>query len=122
MAKKLMPVGDRCLVKEDEVETDIDAFTKRTGITIVEYENSKHLEKPTTGKVVAVGNGPLINDCVKVGDTVFYAKYAGKYTVVEGVQYRNLMVGEITDVLRDDDEATAQAEAPQSECKHPGSE
>jgi len=100
LAKKLMPVGERCLVEEAELVTDTDKFTERTGIVLVEYE--RNLERPTTGKVVALGNGPLINDMIKVGDTVFYAKYAGKYTVVEGKQYRNLEYHEITDVLREE--------------------
>lgn len=105
MALKLIPVGERCLVEEAEVVTEIDRILERSKLVLVEYE--KNEERPTHGKVVAVGSGPLINEEVQVGDTVFFAKYAGTYTTVEGKRYRNLEVHEITSVLRESQDPTS---------------
>lgn len=98
--KKLTPVGERCLIEEDKLVTEVDQWQERTGLVAVQYE--KDYEKPTSGKVVAVGSGPLINEEVKVGDTVFFSKHAGHYVTVEGKQYRNLEIHEITSVLREE--------------------
>jgi chaperonin GroES len=50
-------------------------------------------EKPQRGKVVAVGKGKLLDSgergkmSVKVGDEVFYGKYAGTDVEVNRIQY-----------------------------------
>ena len=47
-------------------------------------------KKPQEGKVIAVGNGRVLDDgtvkplTVKVGDTVVYSKYGGTEVTVEG--------------------------------------
>lgn len=58
--------------------------------------------KPTTGKVVAVGEGKM-NDkgeripmSVKIGDTVLYKKYGLSEVEIEGKKY---MVGDEDDIL-----------------------
>lgn len=94
----LRPVGERCLVEEDTVEDDLEVRAKKAGLAIVSFE--KGLVRPTSGKVVAVGSGPLINEEIRVGDTIFFAQYAGTYTTVEGKRYRNIEVHDITSVLR----------------------
>ena len=74
MAKKLVPLGDRVIVKQDPIE-------EKTKSGIVLPESAK--EKSTEGTVVAVGNGRILDNGqkvaveVKVGDKVIYAKYGG---------------------------------------------
>ncbi len=74
MFKKIRPLGDRVLVKRLEEET-----TTAAGIIIPEAAK----EKAQTGKVLAVGPGKLdeqgknIPMQVKVGDVIYFGKYAG---------------------------------------------
>jgi len=69
---KLRPLHDRVIVKRVEEETDNAA------------------EKPIRGKVLAVGNGKILENGeqrgldVKVGDTVLFGKYSGTEVKVEG--------------------------------------
>ena len=80
----LKPLNDRVLIKRLESET-----TTSGGIIIP--DNAK--EKPMEGEVVAAGEGKLLDDGkirsleVKVGDTVFFRKYAGTDVTIEGVDH-----------------------------------
>lgn len=77
---KLKPLQDRVLIERTEEEVT------KGGIVIP--DNAK--EKPSRGKVLAVGpgkldnNGKLIPMHVKVGDKVVFGKYAGSELTVEG--------------------------------------
>ena len=77
----LKPLGDRVIVKRDEVET-----TTASGLILA--SNTK--EKPQTGGVVAVGEGKLDNEGkliavpVKEGDRVLYGKFGGTEITVDG--------------------------------------
>jgi chaperonin GroES len=78
---KLKPLGDRLLVKpSDEEET--------TASGIVLPDTAK--EKPSKGKVLAVGDGAVKEDGtrqpidVSEGDEVLYSKYGGTEVTVEG--------------------------------------
>jgi len=70
----IRPLDDRLVVKQAEAET-------KTASGIVLPETAK--EKPTRGKVLSVGPGKLLDSgvrapiAVKVGDEVYYGKYAG---------------------------------------------
>ena len=70
----LKPLGDRVIVKADEVEAQT-----ASGL----YLASETKEKPTTGTVIAVGEGKLDKDGnlvpvpVKAGDKVVFGKYGG---------------------------------------------
>ena len=70
----LKPLGDRVIVKADEAEAQT-----ASGL----YLASEAKEKPTTGVVVAVGEGKLDKDGnkipvpVKKGDKVIFGKYGG---------------------------------------------
>ncbi len=74
MLKKFRPLGDRVLVKRLEAE-DVTAG----GIIIPDAAK----ERAQTGEVVAVGPGRLdpankiIPMNVRVGDVIFFGKYAG---------------------------------------------
>lgn len=74
------PLADRVLIKVVESE-------EKTKSGIVIPDTAK--EKPEKGKVLAVGPGKLDNGQriapeVKVGDIVFFAKYAGTTIKVDG--------------------------------------
>ena len=77
----LKPVGDRVIIKPDEAET-----TTASGL----YIASEAKEKPTTGVVLAVGDGKLDKDGkhlpmpVEVGDKVIYGKFGGTEVTVDG--------------------------------------
>ena len=76
----LKPLGDRVIVKRDEVEDKT-----ASGL----YLSSESKEKPQTGVVVAVGegkrdkDGALIPMPVKVGDKVLYGKFGGTEVTVD---------------------------------------
>lgn len=70
---KLVPLGDRVVLKQCEVEE-----TTKSGIILT----AKAQEKPVTAEVVAVGPGGMVDGKevvmqVKAGDQVIYSKYAG---------------------------------------------
>jgi len=70
---KVMPLGDRVLLKPDNKEDK----KRESGIIIPDTVDK---EKPETGKVIAVGEGryeegKLIPVRVKIGDTVMFSKY-----------------------------------------------
>ncbi|MBQ7151868.1 MAG: co-chaperone GroES [Synergistaceae bacterium] len=78
----LKPLGDRILVKvlNDEL--------KKSKGGIVLPDTAK--EKPTEGKVLAVGTGKILDNGqkqpveVKVGDRIIFSKYAGTEVKVDG--------------------------------------
>jgi len=88
---KLKPLGDRVIVKQDDASE-----TTASGLFIA----SSAQEKPTTGTVLAVGEGRVTEDGktipvpVKKGDHVVYSKYGG--TEIE-------LDGETVIILRSDD-------------------
>lgn len=93
---KFRPLNDRVLVKRIDAEE-----TTRGGIIIP--DNAK--EKPMQAKVVAVGPGKTLDSgkiCpldVKVGQTIFFRKYAGSEVTIEGHEHLILREDEILAVL-----------------------
>ena len=73
--KSIRPLQDRILI---EKITENESTTPG-GIFIPEVAK----EKPQIGKVIAVGNGKILNNgvlqplSVKVGDVIFFSKFAG---------------------------------------------
>ncbi|MCD8023280.1 MAG: co-chaperone GroES [Lachnospiraceae bacterium] len=70
---KLVPLGDRVVLKQQEAEE-----TTKSGIILT----SKTQEKPQQGEVIAVGPGGMVDGkevqmTVKPGDQVIYSKYSG---------------------------------------------
>jgi len=85
MAKlKIKPLDDRIIVEQSEAE-------EKTAGGIVLPATAK--EKPPRGKVMATGPGKLLDSgergqmSVKVGDVVFYGKYAGSDVEIDGAKY-----------------------------------
>jgi chaperonin GroES len=81
---KIRPLQDRILVKR----IDEEEMTKG-GIIIPDSAK----EKPSEGKVVAVGKGKVSDDGklhpldVKKGDRVLFSKYAGTEVTLEGEEH-----------------------------------
>ena len=81
---KIRPLGDKVLVKRLEAE----AVTKG-GIVLPEAAK----EKPKRGKIVAMGNGRLLDDGsrsvlqVKIGDEVIFTSYAGTEVKLDGEEF-----------------------------------
>ncbi|HYD95071.1 MAG TPA: co-chaperone GroES [Noviherbaspirillum sp.] len=77
----LRPLHDRVIVKRLDQETKT-----ASGIVLPDAA----AEKPDQGKVLAVGNGKILEDGkvraldVKVGDLVLFGKYSGQTVKVEG--------------------------------------
>ena len=96
MATKLRPLSDRVIVKQSEAE-------EKTKSGILLPDTAK--EKPTKGKVVAVGpgklddNGKAMEIGLRVGDTVYYGKYSGTDVEVDGQKLVILREADVLGVL-----------------------
>ena len=80
---KIRPLQDRILVQRLEAE-------EKTASGIIIPDNAK--EKPMEGKVIAVGNGKLVDGKltkpdVKVGDKVLFSKYSGSEVKLDGTEH-----------------------------------
>ncbi len=88
----LKPLGDRVVIKQDDAEQ-----TTAAGL----YIASETKEKPSSGIVLAVGEGKLNDDGtraampVKVGDHVVYSKFAGMEIENEGEKVMILRADDI---------------------------
>lgn len=77
----LKPLGDRVVVKPSAREE----MTK-SGI----YLPDTAKKKPQTGKIIATGNGRVLDNgernklTVKVGDKVLFSKYGGNEVTIDG--------------------------------------
>ncbi len=88
---KLVPLGERVVLKRKEVEE-----TTASGIILP----GQSKEKPAQAVVVAVGPGKVVdgksNMMVKEGDIVIFSKYAGSEVKLEDEEY--IIVGQ-NDIL-----------------------
>jgi chaperonin GroES len=93
---KLKPLEDRIVVKPQEAEA-----VTAGGIVLPEAAK----EKPLMGKVVAVGDGKLLDSgkrgtmSVKKGDVVLYGKYGGSDIEMDGVEYKILREDEVLGII-----------------------
>jgi len=93
---KIRPLHDRILVKRIEEEEE-----RRGGIIIPDTAK----EKPQQAKVIAVGDGKILENGkrvpldVKAGDRVLFAKYSGSEVQIEGEEYLILREEDILGVL-----------------------
>ena len=93
---KLKPLQDRVIVKQQEAE-------EKTASGILLPDAAK--EKPTKGKVIAVGPGTLSDKgkpmelSVRVGDVVWYGKYSGNDVEVNTEKFVILRESEILGIL-----------------------
>ena len=92
---KIKPLHDRVLIKRISEE-------EKTKGGIIIPDTAK--EKPMEGKIVAVGNGKIVDGKtqplqVKVGDRILFAKYAGAEIKLEGEEHLILSEDEILGIL-----------------------
>ena len=93
---KVRPLHDRILVKREE-ESD----EKIGGIIIPDTAK----EKPQRGKVVAAGNGKILDDGkrvaldVKSGDRILFGKYSGNEVKIDGEDYLILREEDVLAIL-----------------------
>jgi len=92
----LRPLGDRIIIELVEVE-------EKTASGLVLPDSAK--EKPSQGKVVAVGTGRVLDNGtrveleVKEGDTIIFSKYSGTEVKYEGNEYLILRESDILAVI-----------------------
>ncbi len=95
---KIRPLHDRILVQRLEEE-------EKTKGGIIIPDTAK--EKPIEGKVVAVGNGKILENGqvkpldVKVGDKVLYGKYAGTEVRIGGEEYLIMREDDVLGIIED---------------------
>jgi len=93
---KIQPLGDRVLVEPLE-----EGEVNKGGIIIPDTAK----EKPTTGKVIAVGTGKLDDDGkkipfnVKKGDKVLMPKYGGTEVKLDDKTYQIMREEDILGVI-----------------------
>ena len=93
---KMRPLHDRVIVKRLEAEQ-----TTKGGIVIPDSA----AEKPIKGKVIAVGNGKILENGdvrpldLKVGDIVLFGKYSGNEVKVEGEELVVMNESEVMAVI-----------------------
>lgn len=84
MVKKLVPIGDKVVVKAEPEE-------EKTRGGIVLPDSAK--EKPSEGTVIAVGPGRVMDNGqrvpleVKMGDKIIYSKYGGTEVKIDNEEY-----------------------------------
>ena len=92
----IRPLGDRVLVQRVEAE-------EKTSGGILLPESAK--EKPKEGKVIAIGDGKLLDDgkrstfSVKKGDRILFSSYAGTEIKYEGEEYLIMREDDILGII-----------------------
>jgi len=92
----IKPLGDKVVVQLTEQE-------EKTASGIFLPDSAK--KKPQEGKIVATGNGRVLDNgdrntlTVKVGDRVLFSKYGGNEVTVEGEDYTILDEDQIYAIL-----------------------
>jgi len=89
---KVKPMDDRVLVELLEEET-------KTASGIIIPDTAK--EKPTMGKVVAVGTDEDLKEFIKEGDKILFGKYGGEDITLDGKDYKIVQRSDILAILED---------------------
>ncbi len=98
MNMKVKPLHDRILVQRIEEE-------ERTKSGIIIPDTAK--EKPIMGKVIAVGDGRILENgqklplSVKEGDRILFGKYAGTEVKIEGEEYLIMREDDVLAIIED---------------------
>ena len=93
---KLVPLGDRVVLKQLEAEE-----TTKSGIVLT----GQAKEKPQEAEVIAVGPGGVVDGKevkmeVAVGNKVIYSKYAGTEVKLDGEEYIIVKQNDILAVVK----------------------
>lgn len=95
---KIKPLYDRILVQRIEEE-------QKTESGIIIPDTAK--EKPIMGKVIAVGEGRLLENgqkqplIVKEGDKILFSKYAGTEIKIKGEEYLIMREDDVLAIIQD---------------------
>ncbi len=89
---KIKPLDDRVLVELVEEEP-------KTVSGIIIPDTAK--EKPNMGKVIAVGTDEDLQEHIKVGDKILFAKYGGEDITYNGVDYKIVQRGDIIAIIEE---------------------
>ena len=94
---KLVPLGDRVVLKQVEAEE-----TTKSGIVIPGAEK----EKPQQAEVIAAGPGGMVDGKevkmeVKVGDKVIYSKYSGTEVQLDDETYIVVKQNDIVAIIEE---------------------
>ncbi|HBE45667.1 MAG TPA: co-chaperone GroES [Deltaproteobacteria bacterium] len=95
---KIKPLQDRILIKRIEEE-------EKTKGGIIIPDSAK--EKPQEGKVVAVGDGKLLDNGTKVpltvkpGDKILFGKYSGTEIKIDGEEHLILREEDVLAIVLD---------------------
>ena len=98
MATTIRPLNDRIIVRRIEEQDQM-----RGGLYIPDTAK----EKPQEGKVIAVGNGKLLENGTRIpidirpGDRVLFGKYAGTEIKLDGEEYLILREDDVLGVIED---------------------
>ncbi len=93
---QLQPMGERLVIQREEGES-----TTAGGIVLPDSAK----EKPSRGKVVAIGTGKLLDDGsrsksqLKVGDRVLFSSYAGENVEIDDVEYLLMREDDVLGVI-----------------------
>ncbi|MCF8242031.1 MAG: co-chaperone GroES [Melioribacteraceae bacterium] len=87
---KVKPMDDRVLVEPMQEET-------KTSTGIIIPDTAK--EKPRMGTVIAVGNDEDLQEKIKEGDKILFAKYGGEEITVDGKEYKIVQRADILAVV-----------------------
>ena len=88
----IRPMDDRLVLELVEEE-------KQTASGIIIPDTAK--EKPIMGKVVAVGTDEDLQEKVKVGDKVLFAKYGGEEITLDDKDYKIVQRADVLAILED---------------------
>ncbi|MEF3168178.1 MAG: co-chaperone GroES [Deltaproteobacteria bacterium] len=95
---KIRPLHDRILVKRLE-----EKEVSKGGIIIPDTAK----EKPIEGKVIATGNGKVLENGevrpldVKEGDRILFGKYSGTEIKIEGEEFLMMREDDVLGVIQD---------------------
>ncbi len=89
---KIKPMDDRVLVEIFEEE-------EKTASGLIIPDTAK--EKPRMGKVVAVGTDEDLQEYIKEGDKILFAKYGGEEIEFDGKEYKVVQRADILAVVED---------------------
>ena len=89
---KVKPLDDRVLV-------EVAVEEEKTASGLIIPDTAK--EKPRMGKVVAVGTDEDLQEIIKVGDNILFAKYGGEDITVGDDEFKIVQRGDILAVIED---------------------
>lgn len=89
----IQPLDDRVLIEKAQEDNE-----QKVGSIIIPDTATK--EKPTMGKVIAVGTDEELKENIKKGDTIIYSKYAGDEIKVDDNEYMIIQRADILAIVK----------------------